>query len=495
MAKAPDKINVDEYTVSYWYNRPFWTDCINLSEPLPTTLPYYLNRYAKEDPSEFAQRVKRLAQVNLVYLINDLYCAMLFSTDVNITVAGKHEDKVMAFANSCNQMGDSLKDYFREQIAPSSLLYGITDVFVDLPSKQDDEATVADLQADGLDKPYCYVVPPLNRIAWSLDAGKRYASYRSMDILNTQVSSMQFIKDSKQYQHWTTDTVAVYDNDGVLVKDRPNPYGMIPAVSVMPLPSMRYYSDRLGVSLVKDVIQFQKMLLNLISLIFDFHESVNFAQRVLIQDTDNGDEPPEEGELQEQGNKRGMIVRGRGSDYKLVTPDANGVEAMCRFLDQTMKMAYQSVHIPSDANVNKTHQTGESIRTNLSQLNNKLTMISRHFEKSYKQILEMSLTVQGIDPAEAEISVQWDTNFVYEPFATSLEQLSLLKETVSDMSKTAVEEYAKKTLGSQLYNSGAIEKINKELEEWKDAPLVEPQPDLQAENTQLNAAAKIDEGR
>jgi hypothetical protein len=39
-----------------------------------------LNKYAKEDDMEFAERVKRLAQVNFVDLAINAYCSMLLPT-------------------------------------------------------------------------------------------------------------------------------------------------------------------------------------------------------------------------------------------------------------------------------------------------------------------------------------------------------------------------------------------------------------------------------
>jgi hypothetical protein len=501
----PDLKTLNDYSVAYYHMRPFWTDCLNLKEPLPWAngIPgifQYLNRYAKEDDGEYNERIKRLSQVNFVDLSVDSYIAMLFSTTVEFK-AKKHQDRVDSFVNNCNQQGDTLLEFFSELAAPASLTFGVVDVFVDTPAASKEIVSVEQQQAAGINDPYVFMVMPLNRVRWRLDDAGKYVEYQSIDVINTQINGTMGISDGQQYTNWTNDSVTVYDNKGDVVgESKVNPYGFIPAVTVIPRPSMRYFRDKIGISLVQDVIPQQKQVINLISLIMDWMENANFLTRVLIQDTDNGDEPPTEGELAEGGNKRGVIIRGKGSKYQLISPDAAGVEAMCRFLSETVERIYQSLSMPSDANLNKTHQTGQTIRSNQAVLFNKLSKITKHFEKALKQIIDMALRVQGIDPEEAGVSVQWDRNFSYEAFITSLEQLSMLKQTVTDISPTLVSEYMKAVAAPQMYASGKMPTIEAEADRWAKKSLAEGEavdpndpkpPTLEAQNQQVNAADRI----
>lgn len=491
----------------YWQMRSFWTDALSLKEPLPSTLSFYLKKYAKEDDAEFVERVKRIAQVNFVDLIVDSYCSMLFSTDIRIESA-KYQDKVAAFVNRCNLQGDTLKDYFRELIAPAAFTFGLVDVFCDMPEVTGLVETVAQQQAAGANLPYCYMVPPLNRTAWSLSDARDYTMYRSQDVINTQISSTATNNDEKQYSEWTLDSVTVYDHQGNPVKEaRKNPFGFIPAVTVTPLPTMRFYDDRMGLSLVQDVVPLQKLVLNLLSLIYDFHESVNFATRVLKQDTTDGDEPPTEGEMAEGGNKRGIIIRGKDSDYWTEIPDSAGVVAMCGFLQEIIDRAYQSVRIPSDANTNKTHQSRGTIRGNLAPLYNRMVRISRHFEKAMRQVIETALRVQGINVSDAGVTVTWGNNFAFEAFINAVEEATAFKALAQDMAPTAVASIVKKAFGSQIYDTATIKSAETEIDQWvkrtKEAILNPVQsigpdgkpvaPTLQKQNTEINAAEKIAE--
>jgi hypothetical protein len=490
--KLPNE-KISNYNTAYWSLRQFWTDCINLAEPLPNTLAAYLRQYAKEDPDEFAQRVKRIAQINFLDITIDFFVSMLFSTDVQIGSAN-YKDEVKRFVSSCNLQGDSLIEYFREVVAPGAFLYGSVDLFCDLPSVSVDVVSQAQAQQAGLNAPYCYVVPPINRVAWNLDDSRNYTYYQSEDVINTQVSGGFDLRDKHQFNSWTNAEVAVFDADGKEITTRINPFGFIPAVTVIPLPSKRFHSDRIGKSLVQDVVPLQKLVLNLYSLILDYHEQSNFAQRVIIQDTDNGEEPPEEGELREQGPRRGITLRGKGTKFQMLSPDPAGVQAMCEFLRQVMDMTFRSVFLPPDMNSAKTHQTGQTIRNNQAQLYNRLTQFCRHFEKAMKSTIEMALRVQGIDPIAAGVTVQWDTNFSYEAFISNVEQLIALREALQDLSPTAVKEYAKKVISPQLYNCGKMEAIVKEIDtahvqgqQTKGKP-----PTLQQANTEIAAASKIE---
>ena len=496
--KQKDGRKVSQYAVAYNQMRPFWDDALTLKEPLPfgnsTTSARFLRKYAKEDEGEFGERVKRLAQVNFIDLIVDSYCSMLFSTNVQIK-SQNNTDEVDRFVGCCNPQGDTLLEYFREAVAPSVLTYGVSDVFVDLPRVDGQVESVEQQQAAGLDAPYVYTVPPLNRVYWELDDAGQYREYQSSDIIDTQIDGGRGLNDRQQYTIWTLNDVTLYDNNGNTIDTRPNPFGMIPAITVISRYPLRYHKDRMGLSLVQDVIPMQKLVLNLMSLILDFHESVNFGQRVIIQDTDQADDAPTEGELSEGGNKRGVILKGKGSQYQIVTPDSGGVESMRVFLAEIIDRIYQSVSLSSDSNTVKTHQTQGTIRSNQAVLFNKLSKIVKHFEKALKQIVEMALKVQGIDPVKAKVTVQWDKNFSYEAFSATLEQLAMLRQSASDISPTAVREYAKAVISPQLYNSPKIEQIEAEIDEW--VPPVTPPPppggavNFETQNQQVNAAQKV----
>ena len=488
MQKKIDSIS--SYNTAYWRMRPFWTDAINLYEPLPDTMGQYLFRYSSEDDQDFAERLKRLAQINFVEYVVQFWCSILFSTSVKIG-SKAYQDRVDAFVKSCNKQGDTLMEYFRDEVAPASFLYGLTDVFVDLPPKPAGDVSMQQADELGIRRPYCYMVPPLNRVYWKLDENKNYSEYRSSDVQNTQIGSNMQIKDALQYTYWTLDRVAKYDEQGAMLgAPTPNPFGCIPAVTVQHRNSQRFYFDRIGVSLVKDVIPLQKLLLNLISLIFDFHEQTNFAHRVIIQSTKDGAESlaPVEGEQKEASSKKGMILYGEGSDLKIVTPDPAGINSMQELLGQMVQMVFLSCGLPSDINANKTHQSEGSVRSNRAYLYNAMTRVARQFEKSIRKIVEMALRVQGIDPEEAGVTVEWDCNFSYEAFLSALEELKTLRDVVQDISPTAVKAYAEMSVFPKVYNSPYIDDIRKEFADWKpeateynpDAPVPDPAVDKNA---------------
>jgi len=501
---TPKKLKAE--SVAYYYFKPFWTDCLNLCEPLPDTIRQYLTRFKKEDPLEFAARARHCDQINMISLIIEATISMLFSTNIDISAA-KNQDKVDAFVNCCNMQGDPLIDFIREDLAPSALTYGLSDIVVDMPAEPNDKLSVEQAKARGL-MPYCYIIPPLNRFNWSVDANGNYTEYRSEDILNEQIQSQLNLQngadEDRQFNVWTMDTVEKYSKNGTLLESKPNPYGFIPIVTCAPVgKSIRYPNDRLGRSLVQDILPIQRRIINLMSLIWDFHQNANFPYRILKQDTTEN-EPPTEGELAEGGTSRGLIIRGVGSDYKIVSPDSAGVESMMCYLRTLIEFCYQQMSMPSDSNTNKTHQTGETIRSNQSVLFNKLTTYTRRMEKTVKEIVDMALRVQGIDPIESDVKVTWDTNFSYESFTNAQEQLSLVIQNLADKSPTAVAAFAKKVMSPQLFGSGAMEKAETELDKWAAKPIPDPMtagddpnnPDVkpkttQQESTQIAAADKI----
>jgi hypothetical protein len=479
--------------------KQFWIDCIQLAEPLPGTLPQYLNQYLKEERSEFSERAKRLTQVNFVNIILEIYGSMLFSSNVQFK-SKLHQDRVDAFVNSCNLQGDTLIDYLREMVVPCALLYGNVDVFADLPIPDTTVLTKADQDERGLTDPYIYMVPPINRVAWTLNDSRNYTYYQSQDVMNKQVQSSYDLDDKTQTTVWTTDTIYFYDEENGKVVEKPsrkNPYGFIPAVTLIPMPSKRFHADKIGQSLVRDVLPMQKLVLNLISLILDFHEQVNYGMRVWKKGDDS---EIDEADIEAGGNKNGVII-GPNDDFNIVTPDPKGVDAMRCFLNDTIDNIYRTSLLPSDSNFNKTHQSGASIRGNHAQLYNSLTRMAKYLERGSRQMIELALKVQGI-PEDCGVTVQWSTNFSFDSAINAIEEWTQLRAVAQDISPTMVSEFGKKVITPHLYNSPKIDQIEADLDKWKGPPVAlagtaQALPTLQQQNVAVSASEKIsdsDEG-
>lgn len=490
-----NKNSLNTYSTAYNQLKAKWTDALDLYEPIPGSLARFLPKHTKEDPEEYAVRLRKVAQVNAIKLIVDFYLSQLFSTNVRIT-SERHQDKVDSFIASCNQRGDSLLDFYREQVTPLAFVFGSVDVFCDLPEADQPVSSLAEQQSLGLDQPYCFVVPPLNRVRWQTDDAGRYTFYQSRDEIDTAINASMQIKHLTQYQCWMPDRVAVFDKDGTVISDAENPYGFVPAVAVTPLPSRRYYSDALGISLIDDQIDLQKLVITTLSMIEDYQANMNFAQFTMIWDTEEAGEPPPEGELKELGNKRGLMLKGKGSDAKFVSPDPAGIESMCRYFDQLLDKMFQIALIPVNSTDIKTHTSSSTIRSNFASLYNRLTTISKQLAKSMKQVIDMSLRIRGIDPAEADVSVQWENSFSYEAFISALEELREAKAVAADLSPTAVKELTKRAMSSKLYDSGKMEEINDEIDAWVPQPVQPEKPGvdpINSDNQSINAAAKISE--
>ena len=499
---ADNKFDVNNYSVAYWRMRPQWQDSINLYEPLPGGLSQYLFRYKSEDDAEFAERLKRLAQVNFVEYVINHWCSMLFSTNPKISCSDSAKEDVDSFVNNCNGQGDTLHEYTRDMIAPSSFLYGIVDVVVDLPEAGNGFVTMADEGDMGLRSPYIYIIPPLNRMSWALDNAKNYIKYCSYDIVNSQISAGMAIKDAKQYQEWTPDTVEQYDDAGNSLGVKDNPYGFVPIVSVLHKNSQRFFSDKIGISLIKDVVPLQKLIINLVSLIFDYHEQTNFTHRVIIQDMDNGadEEAPTQAEALAMSAHRVTRLPGKGSRLDLLTPDPAGVESMHNLLSKMVELLFLSCGLASDYGQNKTHQSEATVRANNTGVFNRLGVMARQFEKADKKIIETALRVQGYDDAdivEAAVTVEWDTNFSYAPFMNAIEELTALKAVIGDISTTAIKEFAKATIAPKLGTSKDWDTITEEIEAYDGpaapvAPFAAPvNPDMPP-NAALSKAAAVE---
>lgn len=472
---------LNSYSAAYWQMKPKWHAALDLFEPVysgatgygggsRSTLTAYLTQHPKEDPEEFSRRANRVAQVNVIKLILEFYGSMLFSNATRYDCDPEHKDRMMAFVNSCNLQGDTLDEFYREQAWIQSALFGTADVFVDLPQRSEDAKSLADEQEQGLSDPYVFIIPPLNRVRWQVDDAGNYTFYQSKDVIDEEINPAFVIKQKTQYQCWNSQTVSTFDKNGTLTGSKKNTHGFIPAVTITPIPSIRFPNEKIGTSLVDGLVELQTIIINTLSMIDDFHTAINFSLLTVIQDTSNGDEPPQEGDGAEFGNHRIAAFRGSGTKVGFVSPDPQGVKAMQEYLDQIICKMFDMALVPKDANSIKTHTSSNTIRSNLSQLYNRLTSIAKHLEKSMKKVIETALKIQGIDPKDAKVNVQLPTDYSYESLINAIEQLAALKATAGDISNTAIREFTKKVIAPVLYNTGKLDAINAEIDQWVFTP-------------------------
>ena len=498
MEKDPD---ASKFNVAYTQLKPRWTDELNLYEPVSGSVAAYLRQHASEDRDEFAQRAAGACQINGIKLILEFYRSALFSNDPQISCDPVAEAAVRAIEQQATLQGDTLKDFLHDSVWPSGGLFGQVDIWADMPNVQ--AVSLADAQAQGL-RPYLFTVSPLNRVRWNVQDDGTYDLYQSEDIVDEQIASQFDLRDKTQYQKWTPDVMQFLAKDGRILLELPNPYGFIPATPFIPNPSIRFADDALGVSLVDEQVDMQKLLINTMSYIDDFHRSVNFAMFTVTQDTDNGEEPAQEGELDEVGNNRAMLLKGKGSKAAFVSPSPDGVRAMVEYLNQILDAMFKAGLIPIGSSDIKTHTSGATIRANLSPLYNKLTRMAKSLEKATKRVINLTLAVQGIDPDQANVKVSWPTNFSYESLTEAIEQLAAARDAAGDMSPTAIKQLALKMYTPALYNTGEMDKITKEINDWEPTPPPAPVTgpavfantvaELRNQNLGVSGAAKADEG-
>lgn len=458
------------YSQIYWLRRQEWIDALNLYEPVPFVLGTYLRRNKKEDNAEYGARLSKLCQINYVYNAVDFYRSMLWSTSVEITAEGPLKASVDAFVKKCNRRGEDFRTFMRERATPLQLLFGSCDIFCDLPRVSESEAPISlwEQQQRGLDLPYCYAVPPLNRLQWVNDEAGNFSFYKSMDVIDKQIGPALDIGQLHQYNLWTVEEVYKYDQDGNQVSVVANPYGFIPVTTIAPLGSIRFQDKELGVSIVQDLVPLQVNLLNALSEMFDFHHFANFPQLVINRDTTVPTPPMgEEGESIEVGMHRLLELLGKDSDAKWISPDAQAILAKQAFIFESIVPEIYCTMLIPPAQI-KTHTSENTIRTNLQQLYTRLTAMAQHLAVGMKRVIETALKVQGYSSEQIEdasVEVAFNTNWSFEAFMDSVQELEQTRKTIGDLTKTAIKEMAKRVVNSKLYNSAQIQQIHKEIDE------------------------------
>jgi hypothetical protein len=138
-------------------------------------------------------------------------------------------DALRAWWADVDGYGTPIDQWMSETVAPLLLVLGQLDLYMDHPPAPDGEAieTRADVQRLGLDRCVTSYILPENMLWWRLDAsGQRYLECLVLEHHETDEGT------DLRYRHWTVEESTLYDADGTVLSDAPNPFGVVPIVRV-----------------------------------------------------------------------------------------------------------------------------------------------------------------------------------------------------------------------------------------------------------------------
>lgn len=248
-----------------------------------------------EDTEDYDERLTRAYYLNYCEVIPSIYNNYIFKEKIERPA----DENLMLFRTNVDGRGTNISSFVKK-VGFFSKIFGAMHVMVDMPAKEAKKTTKNKAKALNL-SPYCSLVYPSQLVDWSLDAN---GNFNWVVIETTYYSDLDPAKERVTQTHYkliTTEEWRVEDDKGNPVKyedGRPNKgtneLGIVPLVTIY---HQDIDDDKIGESLIKDIVYINRSILNWSSCIDEMIERQTFSQLVVPDDgtlseaSETGDDP------------------------------------------------------------------------------------------------------------------------------------------------------------------------------------------------------------
>lgn len=248
-----------------------------------------------EDEADFTERLDRAYYLNYCGVVPSIYNNYIFKEAVN----RPPDENLAYFRKNCDGRGTNISDFVKK-VGFFSKIFGVMHVLVDMPPKT--KTKITNRQAKEMNmNPYCSLVYPSQLVDWSLDSS---GNFNWVIISSVYYSDLDPAKERVTQTHYkliTREEWRVEDSDGNPVKyddgspnKGPNEIGVVPLITTY---HQDIDDDKIGESLIKDIVYINRAILNWCSCVDEMIERQTFSQLVVPDDgslaeaSETGDDP------------------------------------------------------------------------------------------------------------------------------------------------------------------------------------------------------------
>lgn len=426
--------------------RPFWAMFADFNEFGPDILRSgkYLHKHPREEQPAYLKRCKRADNYNLIPEIIQCYRGYQFSKAPTRDFEGKYAKIIEAFLNNCDGGGMAIDDFMQHYAYVDALVYGWTELFVDMPQMAVKPTTTEQATDLGL-VPYVRSITPLLRTNWSTDDKGNYnwavlyePGQESEEPATDPVGDNTYLVLKKN--GW--ERYAKQDNDmgkkAFTLKDNGDyAIGRVPLIPLYNERSRKF--KRFGVSLINEAAPIAQAILNLISQQEqDVFASFSFIAIQTDSKLDN---------VSELGTQKIVTYALEAKNppmYIVVPVDHIKVkqEIIEKKVEHMLRKAKLSVAMGELSTKTKSGIAGEVERMELFTY---LGAMARHLEAAERRMISLVCSWQAgqyVSPEDTKYNVHYNDEFTLE----AIPELITLAEKISNIYKTVSPTYVKQVL-------------------------------------------------
>jgi len=384
----------------------------------------YLFTHRLEDSEDFDERKERGYLLNYMETIPSLYNVYIFKE----RISRAPDLSLEYFRKNTDGRGTNIDDFVKK-IGFYSSVFGAMHVLVDMPFSPKTKATKHDVKSGNI-QPYGVPVYPQQLKDWSFD---RDGQLRWIVIESTFYKDLDPAVERIEEKHYrliTTKDWRIEDEDGLPVKfDEASPNKGANPLGVVPLVSLYHKDlddDRVGESLIKDIVYVNRTILNWCSLLDEQIERQTFSQLVT----------PDDGTLSEEAESKDDPLHKIGTSSiwtfphdathppAFISPRAENLNVVWNLVVDHIKEIYRMGGLMGSEEGMYVSRSGRSAQMGFMSVNSSLADKAAAYQKFENDLSRMAYLQLGEDTA----------NYTDTKFADSF-NVSALAEEIDAMFK------------------------------------------------------------
>ena len=400
-----------------------------------------------EDETDFTERLTRAYYLNYCDVVPNIYNNYIFKEQVN----RPPDESLVYFRKSADGRGTNLSEFVKK-VGFFSKIFGVMHVLVDMPPKTKNKITNAEAKQMNLN-PYCSLVYPSQLVDWSLDAN---GNLNWVIISSVHYNDLDPAKEREVQTHYkliTREEWRVEDADGNPVKyDDGRPNKGPNELKAVPLVTMYHQDiddDKIGESLIKDIVYINRAILNWCSCIDEMIERQTFSQLIvpddgsLAEESESGDDP-----LRRVSTSSVWTFNSESKHPPAyISPNTDNIVTIWNLVIDHVKEIFRIGGLIGSTEDMYASTSGRSKQMGFMSVNSALAGTSGKYQKFENDISAIAYTLLGKNPEEYQ-QVKYPDSFDIAALEDEVDSLFTImsKNFSARLNKTMMKNIARKAV-------------------------------------------------
>ena len=401
-----------------------------------------------EFTEDYEERLKRGFYLNFCETIPSIYNNFIFKEKVE----RPPDVELEPFRRDADGRGTSISDFIAK-VGYLSKIFGAMHVLVDMPQKNEDITYTRRFVKENNISPYCNLIYPRMLKDWSRDSNQNF---------EWVVVEYNYFRDAdpkkerdieKYYKLITKKTWRCEDADGNLFvfedgrdAEGTNDLGFVPLVT-------SYHKDidddRIGESMLKDIVFINRAIFNWSSCIDEMIERQTFSQLIvpddgtLAEDSESGEDP-----LRKLGTANAWTFNANATHPPdFISPDTSNLQTVWKLIVDHIKEIYRLAGLIGTSEDMAASRSGKAAQMGFLGVNSALADTSRRYQQFENDLSRLSRLQMGKD-SEVYKDVKYPDTFDIQSLTDEVDAYFTVME--KNFSETMNKEMMKKISRSAL---------------------------------------------